>query len=63
MYTILVRLIMLLAAFLELGLSLTDVEDCHSRGCLRKIEPASRKVLPIPWKPISIFPEEAKRFR
>lgn len=56
MYTILVRL-MLVAAFLELGLSVTDLRNPT------KLESASRKVLRVQWRPISVFPEEAKRFR
>lgn len=55
---------MLLAyALYTLGMSLNDVWDCRSRQCLSKIETAKRKVLKIDWKPILIFPEEAKRFR
>jgi hypothetical protein len=56
MYTLLVRL-MLIAAMLELGLSLTALRDP------RKMEIATMKVLIIQWKPISIFPEETKRFQ
>ena len=56
MYTLLVRL-MLMAAMLELGLTLTDLSNPQKMGL------ASRKVLTIQWKPISVFPEEAKRFR
>jgi len=46
-----------------LGMSLTEVLECRSGTCLRRIEKAKRDVLRIDWKPISIFPEEAKRFR
>lgn len=56
MYALLVRL-MLIAAMLEFGFSLTDLTNPH------KVEAASRKVLTIQWKPISVFPEEAKRFQ
>lgn len=56
MYTILVRL-MLVVALLEFGVSITDLRNPV------KLEQASRKVLRIDWKPISVFPEEAKRFR
>ena len=62
MYAILVRLI-LLAALMDLGMSLARFEKCTSRECFAEIERASRKVLKIKWKPISVFPEEAKRFR
>lgn len=62
MYDIIVKL-MVLAALLELGLSVTDLESCRSRDCLQKLERRSREVLKIEWRPISVFPEEARRFR
>jgi hypothetical protein len=62
MYTLLVRL-MLLAALAQFGISLSSFRDCGSRGCLARIEKASRDVLKVDWKPISVFPEEGKRFR
>lgn len=34
-----------------------------NRQCLEEIDKANRKILRIDWKPISVFPEEAKRFR
>lgn len=61
MYEVLVRLIMW-SAFLQLGLSLSHIEKCDSRMCRAEIQSASRKVLKIDWRPISVFPEEAKRF-
>ncbi|MGE4131420.1 MAG: hypothetical protein AB7F86_07260 [Bdellovibrionales bacterium] len=61
MYRLLVAAI-ISAAISDLGLSFSDI-----RGCLlgrpKKIELASRKILKIDWKPISVFPEEAHRFR
>jgi hypothetical protein len=51
MYQLLVRL-MLLSALLQLGISVSDFSKCRSRHCLK-----------IDWRPISVFPEEAKRFR
>lgn len=62
MYDILVK-VMVLAALLELGLAVTDLETCRSRDCLLKLERKSREVLKIEWRPISVFPEEARRFR
>ena len=62
MENLLVKL-MLLAALSELGMSFIDFESCHSRQCLLKVEKRSRDVLRIDWKPISVFPEEAKRFK
>jgi|GEM_PF-852172 len=61
MYNLLVKL-MVIAALLELGISLADFEDCHSRRCIFQLEKRSRDILKIEWKPISVFPEEAKRF-
>ncbi len=62
MYNLLIKL-MLITALLQLGWSLSDFENCHSRQCLARIEKHSRDILRIDWKPISVFPEEAKRFR
>ena len=62
MYDLLVKL-MVLAALAQFGMSLLDIEQCHSKQCQRTLEQRSRDVLNIEWKPISVFPEEAKRFR
>ena len=62
MYGILIKLIVL-ASLLELGISVSKIGDCSSRACLSEIQRASQKVLRIDWKPISVFPKEAKRFR
>lgn len=62
MGTLLVRL-MFLAALVQLGYAISDFDGCHSRQCVQQIEKASRDVLKINWKPISIFPEEAMRFK
>ena len=62
MYTLLVRL-MLLAALIELGISASEFRDCRGRECLIRMEKASLQILDISWKPISVWPEEAKRFR
>jgi hypothetical protein len=61
MYRILVKLV-LLAAFLSCGISYSEFFSCHSRECLQTVEKRSRDVLKIDWKPISVFPEEDKRF-
>ncbi|MBS1958862.1 MAG: hypothetical protein JST80_05245 [Bdellovibrionales bacterium] len=61
MYELLVRL-MLIAAVAELGLNISEIRDCHSRECLARIEHCVRDVLRVHWKPISVFPEEARRF-
>ena len=62
MYKALVYL-MALAALTQLGIRIADLENCQGRACLARIEQASRDVLKIGWRPISVFPEEAKRFR
>ena len=62
MYHLLVRL-MLLAALAEIGMSLFEFENCHSRACIPRVESGSRDILKIDWKPISVWPEEAKRFQ
>jgi len=62
MYKLLLGL-MAFAVLEQLGISIADFKDCHSRQCLRKIEKASLDVLKIDWKPVSVFPEEARRFR
>ena len=62
MYDLLAKLI-IASALLQLGISVSDLRNCHSRQCTQTLEKKSRDVLKIDWKPISIFPEEAKRFR
>lgn len=37
--------------------------NCNTRQCSKNIEHLSREVLKINWKPISVFSEEATRFR
>jgi hypothetical protein len=61
MYNVMIKLIVA-AAILELGLSLKHADQCASRACWDKLQTASKQVLKIDWKPISVFPEEAKRF-
>jgi hypothetical protein len=55
--------LMLIAALSEFGMTLSDARKCHSRACMQTLEKHSRDVLKIDWKPISVFPEEAKWFR
>lgn len=62
MYNLLIKL-MVLSALIQLGISADKFFSCRSRQCSSRIEQASRDVLKINWKPISVFPEEAKRFR
>ena len=62
MENLLVKL-MVIAALAQFGLTLSHVESCHSRQCLQQIEKHSRDILSVDWKPLSVFPKEAKRFR
>jgi hypothetical protein len=62
MYDLLVKL-MAIAALAQFGLTLSHVESCHSRACIQTLEKHSRDVLNVDWKPLTVFPEEAKRFR
>ncbi len=62
MYNILIKLI-ITAALVDLGISVSQLEDCSSRRCWTQIQKASRKAIQIDWKPISVFPKEAQRFR
>lgn len=62
MYYLLVKL-MLLAALASFGMSHAGFFSCHSRACVREVESRSRDILTIEWKPISVWPEEAQRFR
>ena len=62
MYDLLLKLIVGIS-LLQLGLSATDFLKADSRQSAARIEAARRQVLRIDWKPISIFPEEAHKFR
>lgn len=62
MYEILIKLIVGVS-LIQLGINAADINKCPSRQCLAQIQSASHKVLKIDWKPISVFPEEARRFR
>lgn len=62
MYQLLLKLI-LISSLIQFGISLNDYLFCNSKACASRVEKASREVLKIDWKPISIFPEEARRFR
>ncbi len=62
MENLLVKL-MLLAALTQLGISVHEFQNCHSRGCMQMIEMKSRDILNIHWKPLTVFPAESKKFR
>jgi len=58
MYDLIVKLTVA-AALLQLGISVLDFKNCHSRECVEVLEKKSRDVLRVDWKSISIWPEEA----
>ncbi len=62
MYKLLVSA-MLIATLSELGLSMKDFKNCHSRQCVRMFQRKAIDVLRIDWRHISVFPEEARRFK
>jgi hypothetical protein len=61
MYYVLIKLI-LVASMLELGLSFKNLGECSSRACWDQLKKASHKAIRIEWRPISVFPSEAKKF-
>ena len=62
MYQLLLKL-MLLAALLQLGISVSEIQNCHTRACLKQFEKRARNILNVDWNPISLWPEEAKKFQ
>jgi hypothetical protein len=62
MNSLLIRL-MVLAALTQFGITLASSRDYTSGRGPARIEKASRDVLRVDWKPLSVFPEEARKFR
>lgn len=62
MYSALIK-VYLIAAAIQFGLSLKDLEGCASRQCIQKLSRASNEVIKIKWKTISVFPDESRKFR
>lgn len=62
MYKLLLKF-MLAVTLLQIGLKLTDINNCRDRQCIQKLDQEQVKLLKINWKPISVFPNEAKRFQ
>jgi len=54
---------MFIAALAEFGMKVSDIGECRSRQCVKMLQARALDVLRIDWKPISVFPEEAKSFR
>ena len=62
MYRMLIFL-MAVAACEQFRITISELSQCRSRACLQRVEKHSRDVLRIEWKPISVWPEEARKFR
>ncbi len=62
MYDLLLKLIVA-AALLDLGITFSRTGDCSSRDCRGRVDRSVRQVLRIDWRPISVFPEEARKFQ
>ncbi|MCE3009688.1 MAG: hypothetical protein LW875_03650 [Proteobacteria bacterium] len=62
MYKLLIPLIVF-SALNSLGIKDVFLKTHLGSGDVSRLEIAKRKVLKIDWKPISFFPEEAKRFQ
>lgn len=62
MYNTLIKLL-IGASLIQFGLSFKDFEECSSKKCLSNLQSASIEAAKIKWKAISVFPEEAKKFR
>ena len=62
MYDLLAKL-MIITALLQLGMSVSDIQNSHTPAGAARIQMFARTVSHIDWRPISVFPEEAKRFR
>jgi cyanate permease len=62
MENLLVKL-MLTAAIAQLGISVSDVLNPEPKSIKRRFERRSKDILQINWQPISVFPEDSRRFR
>jgi len=56
-------LIVLIAYASQFGVRITDLAGCYSSQCISRLEKAREKILHVDWQPISVWPEEAKKFR
>lgn len=62
MYKLLLML-MVSCAVTEFGFTIKDLQECTQGRCTKKLTEARNRVMKIDWKPISVFPNEKKRFR
>lgn len=61
MITRLIILILIYSA-LQLGVDVSELIFCHKGQCTDVLQNAYKNVLETDWRPISVFPDEAKRF-
>ena len=47
----------------QTGLNIKETLECKNKICLKQVDTKIEKVLKVDWEPISVFPEEAQRFR
>ena len=62
MYDLILKLI-LISALAQLGFQLSEAELCLTHKCSTRLERASRDILCIDWKPISVWPEIGGKFK
>ena len=62
MYNVLIRLIFA-TSLLELGISVSKIDDCSPPIGPSNLQLAPHKVWRIDWRPIAVFPKEAARFK
>ncbi len=62
MYELLVRMLVI-GAMAQMGFSVADYWAASPKQKAQMVDKANRAVLHVDWKVISVFPEEARRFR
>lgn len=53
----------IMITIMQTGIALKDFTDFSTKQNQLKLKTAQVKILNIDWKPISVFPEEARKFR
>lgn len=51
------------ATLTQTGVVLNDFFQTSDKQSLSKLKTAQAKILKIDWKPISVFPEESRKFQ
>lgn len=62
MFKLLLKLA-LIYMVISTGLTASELLLCRRGFCTDQLEKAARETISIDWRPISIWPEEAKRFK